>query len=286
MDNKIIIYQTGELYVKSAEFYGEKSINNLGLPSGRMTIPVFSFLVITGKGKNILIDPGFSSKYPLGKSFLLRNFLKFTYPYKVFSQIGDLLRNDGIKQIDYIYITHFHVDHFSGLNELVSDYDIRIGKIYADSEGLNKIFSFKSIFSGFDKKLLEGINVVPVQDCTYTNGKYHPFNIIDDGSIQCFNFSGHCYGDLGFLVTNGKKKVMICADALEGPETMVDIPEKAYTINFDKYVFHIQNLRKMAEDNGAIMLSSHDIHQKITGKDFFENGYLETKERQIEILKK
>ncbi len=284
MENKIFIYQTGELYVKAVEFYGENTIKNLGLPSGRMAIPVFSFLIITGEGENILIDPGFSSKYPLGKSFLLRNFLRLTYPFKVFAQIGDLLKNDGINHIDYIYITHFHVDHFSGLRELVSESEIKIGKIFTDLEGLNKISSYKSVFYGLDKKLLKGVEVKVVPECTFKSGNYHPFNIVPDGSIQCFNFSGHCYGDLGFLVINGEKKVMLCADALEGPETLVDIPDKAYAINFEKYVFHIQNLRKMAEDDGIIMLSSHDIHQKITGKDFFENGYLESKERQIGVL--
>ncbi len=62
--------------------------------------------VRTPSGKNILIDGGGSADYAVGKKTLM--------PY--------LLKN-GVKKIDYVFVTHLHTDHFQGIRELSNEMD-------------------------------------------------------------------------------------------------------------------------------------------------------------------
>lgn len=55
----------------------------------------------TPSGKNVLIDGGGSADYNVGKNVLMPYFLK-----------------NGVKKIDYAFVTHLHTDHFKGVKEL------------------------------------------------------------------------------------------------------------------------------------------------------------------------
>lgn len=67
-----------------------------------------STLIITPKGKKILIDGGGSSNYDIGKNTLL--------PY---------LLDRKIKRLDYVMISHFDEDHVGGILSLLKDIDVR-----------------------------------------------------------------------------------------------------------------------------------------------------------------
>ncbi len=60
-------------------------------------------VIITTKGKVVMIDTGASHSYDLIKEELLKN---------------------GVRKIDYMIITHFHGDHTGNINSLANDFDL------------------------------------------------------------------------------------------------------------------------------------------------------------------
>lgn len=72
-----------------------------------------AFLIVTEKGKRILIDGGGSetSDYDVGKNILM--------PY---------LLDRGFMKIDYIFISHAHADHIDGIYTIVENF--RVDKIF------------------------------------------------------------------------------------------------------------------------------------------------------------
>ncbi|GAI94337.1 unnamed protein product, partial [marine sediment metagenome] len=61
-----------------------------------------SIFIKTSEGKTILVDGGSSNIKDVGRRVLLPFF-----------------RNQGVRRLDYILITHFDLDHYSGLSEVI-----------------------------------------------------------------------------------------------------------------------------------------------------------------------
>ncbi len=64
-------------------------------------------LIVTPAGESILIDTGMPGGRDAGRIF-------------------DAAKTAGLKQIDYLIITHFHIDHFGGAAELAQQLPIRV----------------------------------------------------------------------------------------------------------------------------------------------------------------
>jgi len=73
-------------------------------------------LIVSPTGESILIDTGMPSRF--------RGSSGHNDPARIF----DALNRAGLKKIDHLIVTHFHVDHFGGAAELASM--IPIGRLY------------------------------------------------------------------------------------------------------------------------------------------------------------
>jgi glyoxylase-like metal-dependent hydrolase (beta-lactamase superfamily II) len=89
----------------SSEMATHKILENLFLVDLDLPLPGFSsFLsswIIKKGNRGIIIDPG---------------------PYTTINILHNALRKIGIKEIDYILLTHIHLDHAGGCGDLIKDY--------------------------------------------------------------------------------------------------------------------------------------------------------------------
>ena len=73
-------------------------------------------IIISPTGESALIDTGMPSKSPWSSGH--------NDPERIFKA----LREAGLKKVDHLIVTHFHIDHFGGAAELSSM--IPIGRLY------------------------------------------------------------------------------------------------------------------------------------------------------------
>lgn len=156
-----------------------------------------STLIITPKGKKIIIDGGGSETYSIGEKLLL--------PY---------LLDRKIKEIDYMIISHFDTDHCDGLLYLIEQINVKniiISKQYEKNNNYKK-------FLGLIKKCKSNIIVVKMSDrilieknvyldilWPYLNTTIYE-NSINNNSIVCKlsykNFSILFTGDIEKIAEN------------------------------------------------------------------------------------
>lgn len=90
-------------------------LNNVKFNDGMLTLVVIdvgqgdSFLIITDNGKSILIDVGNKNKFYDAANNAIIPTLKYY----------------GIKQIDYVFITHIDADHYLGFSSLINNFTVK-----------------------------------------------------------------------------------------------------------------------------------------------------------------
>lgn len=150
-----------------------------------------STLIITPKGKKILIDGGGNDGYSIGKKLLL--------PY---------LLDRKIKEIDYMIISHFDTDHCDGLLYLIEQINVKniiIGNQYEQNDNYRKFLNLikknknNIIIAKMEEKILIEENVyIDILWPSLNNSIYE--NSINNNSIVCKlsykNFSVLFTGDI------------------------------------------------------------------------------------------
>jgi beta-lactamase superfamily II metal-dependent hydrolase len=135
-------------------------------------------LLVTPRGETLLIDTGFPANAPASSSGVMRSHA---------SRIAAAARDAGVKQIDYLLITHFHGDHVGGVAELAQQ--LRIGTFIdhgtlAQTEQSNalsmELFNAYAAVRGKgrhlepkpgDKLPLRGVEAIVVSSAAQTLGK-------------------------------------------------------------------------------------------------------------------
>ncbi len=110
--NKLIKYITFSVIFLFGYFI---YVNNVKYENGKMTVIIIdvgqgdSFLIITDNGKSILIDAGNKNIfYDAAKSAIIPT-----------------LKYYGIKQIDYVFISHIDADHYLGFSTLIKNFNVK-----------------------------------------------------------------------------------------------------------------------------------------------------------------
>lgn len=167
-----------------------------------------SCLIITPKGKSILIDSGGSENYDIGKNIVL--------PY---------LLDRGLISLDYILISHFDTDHCDGFNYILKNIKVKNVIISKQSELTENFTKINTIIKE------KNIKVIVVSDENIINlDKYTKLEIfssqnkykdINDNSIvaklTAYNFSILFTGDASEEIEKQllNKELNIKADILK-----------------------------------------------------------------------
>lgn len=158
-------------------------------------------LILTPGNKSILIDGGGtrnSEEYDIGEQVLL--------PY---------LLNRKVKEIDYMFISHFDADHCNGLIAILENLKVDtllIGEQAQESEEYYKIMEVTKNNNVDVKKVKEGDKILIEKDCIFHilyPERNLPFNDLNNNSIVIKliyrNFSMLFTGDIG---EKAEKKIL------------------------------------------------------------------------------
>ena len=191
-------------------------------------------LIKTPNGRNILIDGGGNANYDIGKNILL--------PY---------LLNRGVSKLDYIFISHFDLDHCNSALYIMKKLEVKdviIGKQYEEYENyaeLKKIVNQNKI----NLRIVEAGNKINIENEIYFDILWPDSqNIITENSIN--NNSMVCklnYKDFSILFTG-------------------DIEEKAEKAIVNKYNKNLKILKSSvlkAAHHGSKTSSSLQILKNI-----------------------
>lgn len=167
----------------------------------------------------ILIDTGYGNALldatQKGLYSLYRNLLPVTYSPE--DSIVFQLAQDGIvlKDLTYLFITHFHPDHIGALPEFA-----KIPWIYRQDilEELLRLSPLNGLRKGFIRPLVPPVpkGSIPIIENQFSE-RWHSFSSLDlfgDGSLHLVDIPGHAVGQMGMAVDG----LFFAADANWGGE--------------------------------------------------------------------
>lgn len=172
----------------------------------------------------ILYDTGYSDRFheetrhfPF-KLYALTTPITISQEATAKSQLA--MRNIAAEDINYIFISHFHADHISGLKDFPNAKLICFKTAY---EAVRNKRGFQACKRGFIPRLLPDdfllrVIFVDEQPTVGLSEEYYPFtighDIFRDGSLLAIDLPGHAIGQMGLLLsTPDNGKFFLIADA-------------------------------------------------------------------------
>lgn len=130
------------------------------------------------------------------------------------SDLVSQLKHTGIdpEDIRYIIPSHFHGDHISGLENLISFTD---APVLMTDETLAEIRSPLGFFKGIPASMLAGDMRVQLIDPHWQKDSDlgESFDLFGDGSLKIFRTSGHTDGHISALIKTRTQPVLLTFDA-------------------------------------------------------------------------
>ncbi|MFH1711497.1 MAG: MBL fold metallo-hydrolase [Nanoarchaeota archaeon] len=233
--NKVSIINTGHLSVPSQEVYSKEALSLLPEPGRkRIKMPVFSFLV-QNSDFSVLVDAS-GTNYEF-MPWIIRQYIKTRFKPEPAESISSQLKERGVKKLDFVFTTHLHFDHVSGLEEVVCDFNPHVFISPNEFKQAGKRFKMGYPSRKYFKQLLP-----------------KPLPNMEKYGLSTIELSGHSYGDVGLAVSSSR--VLIVGDAIEGPLGFVGNPPKIFKKDYTAYQARIEYLRGLSGD--FAILSSHD----------------------------
>lgn len=221
---KISVIHTGKVYVSPALPFKDavKNPNPLQLSlislygrRNRIWLPVSAYLIEHPQGL-LLFDTGWhrevspNGEYDriaqvkhMGVGHFLLNQAILPKGEALVEQLAE--KNISPKDIDCVIMSHLHIDHASGLRQLVGAKKFLVSKAELDDTKKFPIRYVSSMWNGinFETFDFEETAEGPV-------GK--SFDLFGDGSIKLINIPGHTSGLVAMKISNGDKFVLLFSD--------------------------------------------------------------------------
>ena len=260
---KIHVLNTGYVEVDEALAFKDKSYNPIAYTGlfrsnkHKVKVPVFSYLIEHPKG-NVLVDTGWSvaSREDYKSHLPLKGYIASKPILPSGENIVEQLDKLGIDKLQFLILTHMHVDHVDGIRDVQDRAEFILvsrDELKAANKGRGRYIKElwkDTIFDRFD-----------------WNGEMGPYfksyDVFRDGKINLIYLPGHTAGSTGVLIKNNGKFVLITGDAAyahaswENLELPGIINDKVRTLRCLKW---IQKLSKA--DNCVEILASHDPEVK------------------------
>ena len=169
----------------------------------------------------MLFDVGYSDNFFKASDHFPYRFYKMATPVTIDKTLAELLRRDDIDPADikYVFISHFHADHISAIDDFPNATIITSHAAYNYSK---KLTGFKAVRKGILPQLMALFTARKfqfVEDKKKIKGhkKLYDFmthDIFGDGAVVATSLPGHARGQHGlYLEDTNKKKIFLVADA-------------------------------------------------------------------------
>ncbi len=185
--------------------------------------PAFVGLINHPEQGYVLFDTGYAKRFSEETSRFPEIFYRWLTPMHL-CQKENLIEqlkalNVTPQEIRYIFISHFHADHISGLLDFPQAEFICSQKAF---NNFSKLGRFKGLMKGYLPKLLptdfetrcqfiEETKIVPLEQ------HYYPFlqayDIFSDGSLKAISLPGHAAGQYGLLIEQTTTPTFLIGDA-------------------------------------------------------------------------
>lgn len=265
MSIKIHILHCGQVGIDEATTRVEKTLHPapysgiLRSKKHQIIVPVSAYLIEHPKGL-ILIDTGWHTDVRIKpKQYLGWIHYTASTPYLPQGQaIHEQLEQLGYKasDIDYLFVSHLHTDHVSGLalvkeakRILTSDIELKDAKKYP--------MNYKP-FMWANTKL---------ETFTFEKSPFGPenlaYDLFGDNSIVFVNLPGHTNGMTGTIIQNNNKFVLLCSDAGYMQKSWKELLIPGITVNKKKALASLKWIKEMSEKPNCIeVVANHDPELK------------------------
>lgn len=233
-----------------------------GLKEGDEPIQIYMYVLDHPVHGRYLIDTGLAnvfkkdpSEWPV--SWLLKKGMNLP-KLKVRQTLGEFLTSSPAK-INGVFLTHMHVDHVMGGNDLSNDIPIYAGT----KESTSKAF-INSFVQGSTNNLLGEGKTIQELEFNETNSAFglSTLDFFGDGSLLIFYSPGHTPGSLAFLVHSTNGLQLVLGDTCHtnfGWEN--NVPPGDFTSDRDKNRSSLNSLQLIAKKFKDIKI--HPGHQSL-----------------------
>ena len=261
MDDKLKVHvlHTGQVVVDKALPFRNKSLNPFAYTgllrnkSNKIKLPVSVYLIEHPRG-NVLVDTGWSKavRGDYKKHLPMKGYLASKPILPPGENITEQLDKLGINKLQFIVLTHMHVDHVDALSE-VQDYAefvlVSRDELKSANNGGGRYIKElwqNTIFDRFD-----------------WNGEMGPYfksyDVFRDGKINLIYLPGHTTGSTGVLIKNNGKFVFITGDAAYAKESWEKFELPSIVNDRDRTLICLKYINKLSKaDNCIEILASHD----------------------------
>lgn len=194
-----------------------------------------------------------------------------------------LVREHGaniLREIDWIFISHFHVDHLFAINNFLTQNilykkGLKHKLTIVGLKGLNKVLQDLLIFTtAKDYKIEDFINVIEVDECS------KPIKV-DGYEVSFCNLNHGDYDDLGFVIRDGKFALGYTGDT-EYDKNLVAMAEKCDTLICD--VSGEMNTKNHMGVEGYSLLKTQFPTKKFYAVHCNEDVYNNAKKHKLTLL--
>jgi glyoxylase-like metal-dependent hydrolase (beta-lactamase superfamily II) len=254
MTIKIHVLQCGSIDLDEAFPFSEKSLHPapwtgfFRSKKHQMTILVSAYLIEHPKGL-ILIDTGWhtevrtSAKKYLGWLHSMMSTAHLPEGQAIHEQLARLGYKPG--DIDYLFLSHLHTDHVSGV-KLVKD----AKRILTSDIELREAKKYPSIYKSFMW------DEVDLKTFHFKNSEYDLFG---DKSVVFINTPGHTEGMASTLIQNNGKFVLLCADTGYAEKSWKEMILPGLTTDKKKAQASLAWVKEMSQKENCIeVLANHD----------------------------
>ena len=267
---KIHVLQCGSIRVDPTVPFGkrldliEAAKQLTAADKNRITLPVFTYLIEHPQGL-ILVDTGWCREIspdgvydPRAAAAVLPSQMAALFHPSVPKgmAIHEQLSGMGLapEDLDYVLLTHLDVDHISGLRHVNKAKHIVLPEYeyYWSCRTVYKLRQPQDLWIQY-----------PMERPFYRGSPLGPnhwvIDLFGDESIQLVNVPGHTEGQAAVVIRNGKRFVLLTADAAFSPRNWQEMIVPGYGFARD---FQRKSLRWIADiaadPNCAAVLCSHD----------------------------
>jgi glyoxylase-like metal-dependent hydrolase (beta-lactamase superfamily II) len=258
---KIHILHCGQVQVDTAILFNQNAVIPLaytGIFRSRkyqVIVPVSVYLIEHPKGL-ILIDTGWHTDMR-GNQLRILGPLHYMINKPILPEgqaVSEQLSKRGIKpsDIDYVFISHFHTDHISGL-KLVSS----ARSIMTSEEELTRAQRDRLRYV---HHMWKGVNIETFHMSPSGYGPCHrSFDLFGDDSVVFVHVPGHTPGLTATLIKGNGKFVLLTSDCGYGRKSWEQMILPGVVVNRKQFIESLLWVGNMAKESNCLeVVANHD----------------------------